>query len=207
MKIDYSLYLVTDRNLMISNSLEMAVEDAIIGGVSIVQLREKNTLGFEFYTLGKSIKSITDKYNVPLIINDRVDVMLALDADGVHVGQEDLPVKEVRKIVGPDKIVGCSVSSLKESLKAVDDGADYLGVGAMYSTKTKDDAKNVSMETLKTIRENVKIPIVVIGGINEQNIPNFYGTNTDGFAVVSAIMGTKNTQDAASNLKKLIKNL
>ncbi|MDR0571291.1 MAG: thiamine phosphate synthase [Rickettsiales bacterium] len=204
-KIDYSLYLVTNRDLMVSSSLEMVVEESIKGGVTLVQLREKHALGLEFYNLGKRIKSITQKYGVPLIINDRIDVAQAVDADGVHIGQKDLPVAEVRKILGNNKIVGVSASNLQEAIEAEVNGADYLGVGAMYPTTTKGDAECVTMEELSKIRTRVKIPIVVIGGINDNNIPNFRGTGIDGVAVVSAIMSAKNTKNAAEKLKNLIK--
>jgi thiamine-phosphate pyrophosphorylase len=204
-KVDYSLYLVTDRGLMVSSRLEDVVEEAIKGGVTITQLREKHALGLEFYNLGKKIKSITQKYNVPLIINDRVDVAQAIDADGAHIGQEDLPVADVRRILGNDKILGVTASNLQEAVEAERNGADYLGVGAMYPTATKSDAKCVTMEELIEIRAKIKIPIVIIGGINESNILNFKGTGVDGVAVVSAIMSSKNAEIAAERLRNLVK--
>ena len=137
---------------------------------------------------------------MPLIINDRVDVALAVDADGVHVGQSDLPAARVREILGPDKILGVSASSLKEALKAVEDGADYLGVGAMFATGTKTDADITTIEELKRIRQAVSVPIVVIGGINKQTLPLFAGTGIDGIAVVSAIIAA-DVEKAARELK------
>ena len=204
MKIDYSLYLVTDSSLMKYNKLEDAVEDAIKGGVSIVQLREKNISTLNFYNLGQNIRKITKKYNIPFIINDRLDIALALDSDGLHIGQDDMPLKIARKIFGKNKIIGVSASNLQQAIQAEKDGADYLGVGAMYSQNTKKDADLTTMEELKAIRKAVKIPIVVIGGINENTIPNFRNLNIDGYAVVSAIMSKENTKTASENLKELI---
>ena len=186
---DYSVYLCTDRELMSTQTLEEAVEAAIKGGATLIQLREKNCSSKEFYETAVSIKKITEKYNVPLIINDRVDIALAVDAEGVHVGQSDLPAKVVRKIIGKDKIVGVSARSQELAMKAYEDGADYLGVGAMYATSTKKDAKVITKEELAKIRSSVPIPIVVIGGVNENNVSDFKGTGIDGVAVVSAIIG------------------
>ena len=147
-----------------------------------------------------SVKKITDKYNVPLIINDRVDIAMAVDAAGVHIGQSDLPADVVRRIIGDDKIIGVSTAKLEEALKAVKDGADYLGVGAMYSTDTKTDARPVTMEELKEIRKNVDIPIVVIGGINMNTLGNFKNMGIDGLAVVSAIVAQPDVEKAAKDM-------
>lgn len=204
--VDYTLYLVTDRDLMSTPTLEEAVEQAIRGGVTLVQLREKHASSLEFYQTALRVKKITDSYNVPLIINDRVDVALAVDADGVHVGQSDLPAARVREILGPDKILGVSASSLK-SFKAVEDGADYLGVGAMFATGTKTDADITTIEELKRIRQAVSVPIVVIGGINKQTLPLFAGTGIDGIAVVSAIIAAADVEKAARELKELFKQI
>src|SRR5471030_1511653 len=183
-KIDYSIYLVTDRDLMSTETLEEAVEKAIIGGCTLVQLREKDCSSFDFYNTAVKVKEITDKYKVPLLINDRLDIALAVDAAGVHVGQSDLPATVVRKIIGEDKIIGVSRGSLEQALKAQKDGADYIGVGAMYDTGTKKDANSTSIEELKKIRENVSLPIVVIGGINKERIKYFEGIGIDGVAIV-----------------------
>lgn len=201
---DYSVYLCTDRDLMSTQTLEEAVEEAIKGGATVIQLREKNCSSKEFYETAVSIKKITEKYNVPLIINDRVDIALAVDAEGVHVGQSDLPAKVVRKIIGKDKIVGVSARSQELAMKAYEDGADYLGVGAMYATSTKKDAKVITKEELAKIRSSVPIPIVVIGGVNENNVSDFKGTGIDGVAVVSAIIGKPDIEEAARNLKQLV---
>lgn len=199
-KIDYTLYLCTDRDLMSSATIEENVELAIKGGCTVIQLREKNYSSKEFYDLAVSVKKITDKYNVPLIINDRVDIAMAVDAAGVHIGQSDLPADVVRRIIGDDKIIGVSTAKLDEALKAVKDGADYLGVGAMYSTDTKTDARPVTMEELKEIRKNVDIPIVVIGGINMNTLGNFKNMGIDGLAVVSAIVAQPDVEKAAKDM-------
>lgn len=199
-KIDYTLYLCTDRDLMSSATIEENVELAIKGGCTVIQLREKNCSSKEFYDLAVSVKKITDKYNVPLIINDRVDIAMAVDAAGVHIGQSDLPADVVRRIIGDDKIIGVSTAKLAEALKAVKDGADYLGVGAMYSTDTKTDARPVTMEELKKIRTNVDIPIVVIGGINMNTLGNFKNIGIDGLAVVSAIVAQPDVKKAAKDM-------
>ena len=204
-KIDYTLYLCTDRKLMTTKTVEESVELAIKGGCTVVQLREKDCSSIEFYALALRVKEITDKYNVPLIINDRVDVALAVDADGVHIGQSDLPASVVRKIIGEDKILGVSASTLKEAVLAMNDGADYLGVGAMYTTATKTDAKDVSMDELKMIRNIVSIPIVVIGGINKSTINNFKGLGIDGVAVVSAVVAQPDITKAARELVRMFK--
>ena len=199
-KIDYTLYLCTDRDLMSTDTIEESVEQAVKGGCTVVQLREKNCSSKEFYELAVRAKEITDRYHVPLIINDRVDIALAVDAAGVHIGQSDLPASVVRNIIGKDKILGVSAARREEALKAVEDGADYLGVGAMFATNTKTDARPVTMEELKGIRAAVSIPIVVIGGINMNTLERFKGTGIDGLAVVSAIIAEKDIEAAARNM-------
>jgi len=203
--LDYTLYLVTDRDLMRAKTLEEAVLRAIEGGCRMVQLREKAVSSLAFYQTALSIKAITDRHHVPLIINDRLDIALAVDADGLHVGQSDLPATVVRRLIGRDKIVGVSVSTLEEAVKAQKDGADYLGVGAMYPTGTKTDAKLVSMEELRRIRGAVSIPIVVIGGINKKTLPDFAGTGIDGLAVVSAVISQADIAGAARELIELFR--
>lgn len=204
--VDYTLYLVTDRDLMSTPTLEEAVEQAI-RGVTLVQLREKHASSLEFYQTALRVKKITDSYNVPLIINDRVDVALAVDADGVHVGQSDLPAARVRKSLVLTKSSGCLLHRSKKALKAVEDGADYLGVGAMFATGTKTDADITTIEELKRIRQAVSVPIVVIGGINKQTLPLFAGTGIDGIAVVSAIIAAADVEKAARELKELFKQI
>ena len=205
MKVDYSLYLCTDRNLLNGKNFEETIELAIKGGVSIVQLREKNCSSREFLEIATSIKKITSKYKIPLIINDRIDIALAVDADGVHVGQDDLPCKTAREILGEEKIIGVSVSTVETAIKAEIDGANYIGVGAIFKTSTKTDAEIVSLETLKKIRDSVKIPVVAIGGINKNNLPQIKNF-IDGVAVVSAIISNENPELAAKNLLQILKS-
>lgn len=185
-------------------TLDEAVELALKGGCTVVQLREKECSGRMFFDTAVRIKKITDKYGVPLIINDRADIGLAVDTAGVHVGQKDLPADTVRELIGSEKILGVSVSCVEEALKAEKDGADYLGVGAMFNTSTKNDADYVSMEELKKIREAVDIPIVVIGGINENTIPNFKDIGVDGYAVVSAVIAKGDITAATKELLQQI---
>ena len=205
-EIDYTLYLCTDRGLMSTDTLEEAVEQAVQGGCTVVQLREKDCTSLEFYETARSIRKITDRYKVPLIINDRVDIALAVDADGVHVGQSDLPASVVRRILGPDKIIGVSAGTLAEALQAEAEGADYLGVGAMYATSTKEDADMTTIEELKEIRKAVGIPIVVIGGINKNTLENFKGYGIDGLAVVSAVIAADDIKAAAGELVSMFRS-
>ena len=205
MKIDYSLYLCTDRDLLNGKNFEESIELAIKGGVTILQLREKNCSSRKFLEIANSVKKITSKYKIPLIINDRLDICLAVDADGVHVGQDDLPCQTARKILGEEKIIGVSVSTVEEAIQAENDGANYFGVGAIFKTSTKTDAEIVPIETLKKIRDSVKIPVVAIGGINKNNlsqIKNF----VDGVAVISAIISDNNPENAAKDLLKILKS-
>lgn len=201
--VDYTLYLCTDRELMSSNTIEESVEKAIAGGCTVVQLREKNCSSREFYELALRVKEVTSGSGVPLIIDDRVDIAVAAGADGVHVGQSDLPAAEVRKIIGDGKIVGVSASTVGAALKAQQDGADYIGVGAMYATATKTDTRIVSREELAAIREAVTIPIVIIGGINKDTVRNFKGMGVDGIAVVSAIVAQPDVELAAREMYEL----
>ena len=203
MKPDYSLYLVTDRVRMSTKTLSEAVEQAIIGGCTMIQLREKNISTLDYYNLALDIKKITDKYNIPLIINDRIDIAMAVGADGVHIGQKDIPVNVARKIIGEKMLLGVSVISVKEAVKAVKDGADYLGVGAIFPTKTKSDADFVSIEELKNIRQIIHVPIVVIGGVSTENAMLFGSMGIDGLAVISAIIAQKEIKQAAETLKLL----
>lgn len=198
--VDYTLYLCTDRELMSTETLEEAVEQAVRGGCTVVQLREKDCSSFDFFKTASNVKKITDRYQIPLIINDRADIALAVDADGVHIGQSDLPCETVRRIIGDDKIIGVSAGTVEEAIQAKKDGADYLGVGAMYATDTKKDADVTSMNELKRIREAVDLPIVVIGGINKNTAVNFKGTGIDGLAVVSAVIAAEDIQSAAEEL-------
>lgn len=205
-KVDYSLYLVTNSNNLTVEEFLQKIEEAVSNGVSIVQLREKNIGTKEFYEKALMVKKITDKYNVPLIIDDRIDIMLAVDADGVHLGQSDISASIARKIIGENKIIGISVSNVNEAIEAYNNSADYLGVGAMFSTLTKPEADLTTMEELRKIRKTVPIPLVVIGGINLETIDEFKFENIDGFAVISAIMSKKDSGKASQCLIKKIKS-
>ncbi|MGX6990427.1 thiamine phosphate synthase [Pseudolactococcus reticulitermitis] len=202
--IDYSLYLVTDSDLMSTETLEEAVEQAILGGVTLVQLREKTASSKVFLDTARRVKKVTSQYGVPLLINDRVDIALAINAEGVHIGQDDLPLADVRRLIGADKLIGVSARNLAEAQAACKAGADYLGVGAMYATDTKTDAQLVSLAELAEIRAAINLPIVVIGGINKASILDFKAMGIDGFAVVSAIMGQTEIKKAANELKGLV---
>ncbi|GKU27471.1 thiamine phosphate synthase [Clostridium folliculivorans] len=202
--IDYKLYLVTDRGILKGRDITVAVEAAIKGGATLVQLREKDITTSDFYKVALKVKEVTSSYGVPLIINDRIDIALAVDAEGIHVGQSDMPCEIVRKIVGKDKIVGVSTSTIEEAKKAEKDGADYIGVGAVFPTISKDDAKSVSIELLKAIKESVTIPVVAIGGISSKNVALLKPANIEGVAVISDILGKDDITLAAKELKELI---
>lgn len=202
MEKDYSIYLVTDRDLMTADTLTVAVEQAILGGCTMVQLREKSFSSLDFFNLAAEIKTVTDGYGVPLIINDRIDIALAVHAAGVHIGQSDIPATAAREIIGDD-MLGVSASSVSEAVQAQKDGADYLGVGAMFPTGTKTDTTAVSMNELRNIRKAVKLPIVAIGGINKENAGLFRDIGVDGLAVVSAVIAQPDIRLAASELKRL----
>ena len=203
MKSEYSLYLVTDRMLMSTKTLGEAVEQAIAGGCTLVQLREKEISSLDFYVLASEMKKITDIYGIPLIINDRIDIAMAVGAAGVHTGQKDIPADIVRKVMGKDMLLGVSAASVAEAVNAAKAGADYLGVGAMFPTGTKPDAGFVSMEELGKIRRAVDIPIVVIGGINKENATLFQPMGIDGLAVASAVIAQPDIKKSAADLKSL----
>lgn len=203
-EMDYSLYLVTDRALAGERDFEDLVGRAIRGGCTLVQLREKEASSGEFYERALRLKKITDYFHVPLIIDDRIDIMLAVDAAGVHLGQSDLLAEAARQIIGPDKILGVSARTVEDAEKAESDGADYLGVGAVYPTTTKGDAEKVSREELEKICSTVSIPVVAIGGLNARNIPSLEGSGISGVAVVSAIMAQDRPEEAARLLKDTV---
>lgn len=203
--VDYSVYLVTDEEMLNGITLKSAVEEAILGGATIIQLREKNLSSRDFYNRALEIREITLKYNVPLIINDRVDIAMAIDADGVHLGQQDLPVSIARKILGNNKIIGVSAQNIDLALKAQNDGADYLGVGAVFKTNTKKDAlQGVGLQMIKSISEKIKIPFVGIGGIDHSNAKSVIESGANGVAIVSCILKQKNIRKATEDLRKLV---
>ena len=204
---DYTLYLCTDSALMSTRTVEESVEQAIRGGVTVVQLREKNASSRELYELANRVKRVTDAYNVPLIINDRVDICMAVDAAGVHLGQKDLPCREARRLLGNNKLIGVSAALPEEAVRAQQDGADYLGVGAVFGTATKADTRPVTRETIAAIRRAVTLPFVVIGGVNAENIRELYGLGINGAAVVSAIVAKSDITAAAREMRAAAERL
>ena len=195
----YELYLVTDENFKLQK-----IEQAILGGVTMVQLREKNLSSRDLYHKALEIQKLTEAYDIPLIINDRLDIAIAIGAQGVHLGQKDLPISVVRQMVGDQMILGASTATLSEAIEAQGQGADYLGVGAMYPTKTKSHTRPVTLETLKSIVEEVTIPVVAIGGINKENLEGIRDTGVDGVAVVSEILKSNFPKLKAEALKYIL---
>ena len=184
----FRLYLVTNRYQDSLESFLEKVETACRSGVTIIQLREKNLTTNQYYQLAKQVKEITDAYQVPLIIDDRLDVCLAVDAAGLHIGDDELPVSVARKVLGPEKILGVTAKTVKRSLEAETSGADYLGTGAIFPTTTKENAPITLISTLKTICQTVAIPVVAIGGLTSENIDQLIGTGIAGVAVVRDLM-------------------
>ena len=194
------LYAVTDRTWLDGRTLYDDVEKALKGGVTLLQLREKNMSTDDFINSAKEIKSLCEKYNVPLIINDNVDLAKAVNAYGVHIGQNDMPAHEARKILGKNKIIGVTAKTVEQAQKAEKDGADYLGSGAIFGTTTKGDAKKMDMQTLKSITSSVNIPVVAIGGIDGDNVLQLNGTGIVGAAVVSGIFAQDDIETATKDL-------
>ena len=182
------LYLVTNRYQDSVESFLEKIETACRSGVTIVQLREKNLTTNQYYQLAKQVKEITDAYQVPLIIDDRLDVCLAVDAAGLHIGDDELPVSVARQVLGPDKILGVTAKTVKRALEAEEGGANYLGTGAIFPTTTKENAPITLISTLKTICQRVAIPVVAIGGLTSENIDQLIGTGIAGVAVVRDLM-------------------
>ena len=199
----FTLYAVTDRTWLGGTSLSWAVKQALAGGITLLQLREKNLTDRKMLQEAQELLPLCHQHGVPLIINDRVQVALDAGADGVHLGQGDMSPREARAILGPDAIIGVSARTVESAQKAEPEGADYLGVGAVFSTSTKTDAKNISLETLRQIARVVHIPVVAIGGIGPDNILELLGCGIQGVAVVSSIFAQKNIAQAASHLRAL----
>ena len=203
--IDYSLYLVTDRELARGRSTVEVVKAAVSGGVTCIQLREKDCSTLEFIEQARAIKNFLEEREVPLIINDRLDVALAVGADGVHLGQKDMPLEMARKIAGSSMLIGISAESVQDAVEAENGGADYLGVSPIYATPTKTDtAPPLGIQGLREIKNRVKIPLVGIGGLNNSNAAEVIRNGADGVAVVSAIVAAEDPETAAMNLKQII---
>ncbi|AOF47979.1 MAG: thiamine phosphate synthase [Tetragenococcus halophilus] len=200
MKIDTSLYLVTNRYGESEPIFLQKIEEACKNGVTLVQLREKELTTSAYYKLAQKVKNVTDAYQIPLIIDDRVDICLAIDASGVHIGDDELPVEVTRQLIG-NKILGVSAKNVSQAKKAQLSGADYLGIGAMFSTTTKKDAQTTSFETLQQITQEISIPVVAIGGITEERITNFNHINIQGIAIVSEIMKASNIGEKVGQMR------
>lgn len=210
MKIDKKamrLYAVTDRNWLNGETLYTQVEKAIKGGATFIQLREKKLDTRSFLLEARQIKALCEKYHVPFVINDSVEIALAIDADGVHVGQSDMEALEVRQRLGADKIIGVTAKTVEQAVLAQEHGADYLGVGAVFPSSTKTDAKEISHELLREICNAVTIPVVAIGGITSQNMIELKGAGVDGIAVVSAIFAQKDITAAAQELREKVEEI
>lgn len=197
------LYAVTDRHWLGSRTLYDVVRDSLEGGVTFLQLREKDLDEEHFYEEAVKLQKMAADYGVPFVINDNVDIAVRMNADGVHVGQDDMEAGNVRALIGPDKILGVSAQTVEQAVLAEQRGADYLGVGAVFPTGSKDDAVEVSHETLKAICEAVSIPVVAIGGITKENTPLLAGSGIVGIAVISAIYAQDDIQEAAASLRKI----
>ena len=206
-RIDTSLYLITDSTNYSEEDFLFRVEQALMGGVTLLQLREKDKSTREYIELAEKVHAIAKRYQVPLIIDDRVDVALAVDAEGVHVGASDMPVSMARKLMGKDKIVGATAKTVPWALDVYEQGADYLGVGAIYPTTTKVKTVLTSTDTLYDICNAVPIPVNAIGGLNKSNIDVLTGIPIAGICVVSAIMKADNPKTAAEELKEAYGNL
>ena len=204
MQFDPTLYVITDSTYHTDETLLHAVDQACAGGATLIQLREKDSGGRAYLALAQRVKAVTDRYNVPLIIDDRVDVALACDAAGVHVGASDLPVAVCRRLLGPDKIVGATAKSVEAAKAAYEDGADYLGTGAIFPTTTHVTTKITPVETLNEICRTVPIPVVAIGGLNADNMDVLAGSPIAGVAVVSAVMKADDPRAAAAQNKKKV---
>ena len=201
-KIDTTLYLITDSTGFSTDEFLYRVEQGLKGGATLLQLREKDKSTREYIALAEKVHKISKKYNVPLIIDDRIDVAMALDAEGVHLGQSDMPVNIARKILGEDKIIGATAKTVAQAVEAYENGADNLGVGAIYPTTTKVKTVLTSVDTLKDIVKAVPIPVNAIGGLNKDNIDILENTGIAGICVVSAVMKAENPQKSASEIKE-----
>ena len=202
-----TLYAVTDRTWVEDTTLINQVKEALEGGITFLQLREKHLSKEEFIKEAREMKELSKEYKVPFVINDNIEVALAVDADGVHIGQDDMSVEEARKLLGEDKIIGVSAHNVEEAIKAQKGGADYLGVGAVCATSTKKDANVVSKEEIKKICHTVEIPVVAIGGIKKENTKTLEGTDVDGVAVVSAIFAAKDIKKDTKQLRSLVEEM
>lgn len=201
------LYAVSDSMWLNGRTLPEVIREALEGGATFMQIREKEQPYDAFLSLAKEVKKVTDEYHVPYVVNDEVEIAKEIDADGVHIGQSDKAIVEARKILGPDKIIGVSAQTVEQAKEAEKNGADYLGVGSIFTTSTKLDADDVSLETLRAICDAVSIPVVAIGGIKAGNILELKGTHVDGVAIVSGIFASEKIKEDTAKLLEISKEL
>jgi thiamine-phosphate pyrophosphorylase len=204
--MDLSLYVIVDRRMIKDKSLFQVAREVIAGGATTIQLREKNMESGDLYNLASSIKEVAKKRRVLFLVDDRVDIALAVNADGVHLGEKDLPIKIARKLLGRDKIIGVTVRNLSQALKAQREGADYVSLGPIFSTKTKGNLPPPrGLKAITQVKKKIRVPLLAIGGINKDKVAEVIRIGADGVAVVSAIMGAKNVRKATQELLKQIK--
>ncbi|WP_350342778.1 thiamine phosphate synthase [Proteinivorax tanatarense] len=203
-KVSYKLYLIANYKNEDVNSFCKKVEQGLMGGATIVQLRAKKSTTKAIIEVGKKIKEITDRYKIPLVVNDRIDIAMLLDCHGVHLGQDDAPIKDSRSLLGSDKIIGVTTRTVKQAQLAQEEGADYVGAGALFVTSTKSDAIPLQLETLKKIKETIQIPVVTIGGINKENIINIPFSLIDGIAVSSGILHQEDVKKATQYINSKV---
>lgn len=204
---DFHLYVITGEQFHPQRNYLEVIEESILGGADIIQLREKNKTKKELLQMARELKELTSKYNVTFIVNDHIDIALAVDADGIHLGQDDLPLEEARKIMGPAKIIGISTHALAEALEAESKGADYIGVGPVFETKSKVDVVDpVGLEYVRAVTEQISIPYVAIGGIKLHNLDSVLEAGATRICVISAIVGAENVQQTATEFSQRIKS-
>jgi len=206
-KIDYALYLITEPyREEARDQYVQKLRRALSAGVTVLQLREKSLPSRRLYELARELKALAAEFGVPFIVNDRLDIALAVDADGLHVGQDDLPTSVARRLLGPDKILGVSAATISEAADAVRDGADYLGVGSVFPTRSKGDAEVIGLDRLTEIKSAVPVPVVAIGGITQENAGSVLERGADGLAVISAVLSASDPAEAAAALAAAIKS-
>lgn len=205
---DWNLYLITEEQLSEGRSTLEVVKEAVNGGVDVIQLRDKNLTLRERYSLGREIKKITKKSKVDFIVNDRVDLAAVLDADGVHLGQDDLPCREARRILGADKIIGITSIKTRDIIKAEKDGADYLGIGSVYKTNSKivaEEKDGIGLEGIKKVKKITSLPVIAVGGLNSKNAADVIRAGADAVSVISSLTGADDIKSSAENLKEIIR--
>lgn len=205
--LDFKLYVIIDRNSLKGRDPAYLAQEAIEGGADIIQLRDKNASASEILAVGRAIRELTRRNKVPFIINDKVDIAVAVEADGVHLGQDDLPIEVARSIIGRGKLIGLSTHSLPQALEAQKKGADYIGVGPIFSTPTKPDYKAVGIDLIKEVKDKISIPFVAIGGIDGSNIDEVIAAGARRVAVVRAVCGAEDVREAAERLKERLNKI